>query len=34
MKELDDDTIALLSKRVYDLAGCTLNGIKVYLGKD
>lgn len=28
---LDDDTVALLSKRVYDLAGTTPAGIKIYL---
>ena len=31
MKSLDDDTVALLSKRVYDLAGTTPSAIKVYL---
>ena len=31
MKELDDDTVALLSKRVYDLAGCTPSSVNVYL---
>jgi DNA topoisomerase II len=31
MKSLDDDTVALLSKRVYDLAGTTPASIKVYL---
>ena len=31
MKTLDDDTVALLSKRVYDLAGTTPAQIKVYL---
>lgn len=31
MSCLDDDTVALLSKRVYDLAGCTRNDIKVHL---
>ena len=30
MTELDDDTIALMSRRVYDVAGTT-RGIKVYL---
>ena len=31
MKTLTDDTIALLSKRVYDMAGCTPPTVKVYL---
>ena len=31
MAALDDDTVALLQKRVYDLAGCTASGIKVFL---
>ena len=31
MGTLDDDTVALLSKRVYDLAGCTSSDVKVYL---
>jgi len=31
MSHLDDDTVALLSKRVYDLAGCTSSNVKVYL---
>jgi len=31
MKSLDDDTVALLSKRVYDLAGTTPSSISVYL---
>ncbi|KAJ2909919.1 DNA topoisomerase 2, partial [Coemansia aciculifera] len=30
MTHLDDDTIALITRRVYDLAGC-VEGIKVYL---
>lgn len=30
MTHLDDDTIALITRRVYDLAGC-VNGIRVYL---
>lgn len=28
---IDDDTISLLSKRVYDLAGITASSVKVYL---
>ena len=31
MTNLDDDTVGLLSKRVYDLAGITPKGVKVYL---
>lgn len=31
MKELDRDTVALLSKRVYDLAGISPKAVKVYL---
>ena len=31
MKELDKDTVSLLSKRVYDLAGCTSTKVSVYL---
>ena len=31
MKNLDSDTVALLSKRVYDLAGCTDDKVRVYL---
>lgn len=31
MSSLSDDTVALLSKRVYDLAGCTPPDIKVFL---
>lgn len=31
MASLDDDTVALLSKRVYDMAGCTSSDVKVYL---
>jgi DNA topoisomerase-2 len=31
MSNLDDDTVAFLSKRVYDLAGCTSSDVKVYL---
>jgi DNA topoisomerase-2 len=31
MSSLDDDTVALLSKRVYDLAGCTSSNVKLYL---
>jgi DNA topoisomerase II len=33
MATLDDDTVALLSKRVYDMAGCTSSDVKVYLNK-
>jgi DNA topoisomerase-2 len=33
MASLDDDTVALLSKRVYDMAGCTSNDVKVFLNK-
>ncbi len=31
MTSLDENTVGLLKKRVFDLAGCTPNGIKVYL---
>ena len=31
MSCIDDDTISLLSKRVYDLAGITASSVKVYL---
>lgn len=31
MSNLDDDTVALLSKRVYDLAGCTPPSVKIKL---
>ena len=31
MSSLDDDTVALLSKRVYDLAGCTPASVSVHL---
>jgi DNA topoisomerase II len=31
MSCLDDDTVAFLSKRVYDLAGCTSSDVKVFL---
>ena len=31
MKYLDDDTVALLTKRVYDLAGISPKSVKVYL---
>lgn len=31
MSCIDDDTISLLSKRVYDLAGITTSSVKVYL---
>lgn len=30
MEKLDDDTVALLSKRAYDVAGC-VRGVNVYL---
>lgn len=30
MKELDKDTVSLLTRRAYDIAGCT-KGVKVYL---
>ncbi|KAJ1728286.1 DNA topoisomerase 2, partial [Coemansia biformis] len=30
MEHLDDDTVALITKRVYDLAGC-IEGVKVFL---
>jgi DNA topoisomerase II len=33
MASLDDDTVALLSKRVYDMAGCTSSDVKVHLNK-
>jgi DNA topoisomerase-2 len=33
MASLDDDTVALLSKRVYDIAGCSSSDVKVYLNK-
>ncbi len=33
MRNIDDDTFGLLCKRVYDLAGCTKAGVKVYLNK-
>ena len=29
MEKLDDDTVALFTKRVYDLAGCTHKNVKV-----
>ena len=32
MKELDDDTVSLLTKRAYDIAGC-VRGIDVYLNE-
>ena len=31
MKSLDKDTVSLLKKRVYDLAGCTPSSVNVYL---
>jgi DNA topoisomerase II len=31
MENLDEDIIALMTKRVYDLAGCTPAGVKVKL---
>ncbi len=31
MSGFDEDTISLLSKRVYDLAGVTSASVKVYL---
>lgn len=31
---LTDDIISLLKKRVYDLAGCTYNGVNVYLNDE
>jgi DNA topoisomerase II len=34
MASLDDDTVALLSKRVYDIAGCSSSDVKVYLNKN
>ena len=33
MKELDDDIVALLQKRVYDMAGITPKEVKVYLNE-
>ena len=30
MKELDDDTIAIMKRRVYDVAGVTDDSVKVY----
>lgn len=33
MEEIDDDTFALISKRVYDMAGIT-SGVKVYLNDE
>lgn len=30
MQELDKDTVSLLTKRAYDIAGCT-KGVKVFL---
>ena len=30
MEKLDDDTVALMSKRAYDIAGC-VRGVVVYL---
>jgi DNA topoisomerase II len=32
-KGLDADTISLLTRRVYDLAGVTGSGIAIYLNK-
>ena len=32
MTSLDRDTVALLTRRIYDLAGC-LSGVKVYLNE-
>lgn len=31
MTKLDNDTYSILAKRVYDLAGCTSNKVKIYL---
>jgi len=31
MEKLDDDTVALFTKRVYDLAGCTSKKVQVSL---
>jgi DNA topoisomerase-2 len=31
MKELDDDIVALFTKRAYDMAGCTDKRVKVYI---
>ena len=31
MKDFDKDTVALLKKRVYDLAGCSPSSVAVYL---
>ena len=32
MSKLDKDTVSLLTRRAYDIAGCT-RGVKVYLNK-
>ena len=34
MDKLDDDTIALFIKRVYDMAGCTPKSVTVYLNNE
>jgi DNA topoisomerase-2 len=31
MKELDDDMVSLMKKRVYDLSGCTPRTVNIYL---
>jgi DNA topoisomerase II len=34
IKKIDDDTLMLFKKRVYDIAACTGNNIKVYLDEE